>query len=45
MGEVAVEMSDQGGESAKPGPGPFYTYVVWRNLAYPKKNDTIHQML
>lgn len=34
-----------GGESAKPGPGPFYTYVVWRNLAYPKKNDTIHQML
>lgn len=26
-----------GGESAKPGPGPFFTYVVWKSLANPKK--------
>ena len=24
-----------GGESAKPGPGPFFTYCVWRSLAPP----------
>ena len=24
-----------GGETAKPGPGPFFTYVVWKSLAPP----------
>ena len=26
-----------GGETAKPGPGPFFTYVVWKSLAPPSK--------
>lgn len=35
MGRAGCRNCNPGGESAKAGPGPFFTYVVWRELTPP----------
>ena len=36
-GRAGCRNCKPGGETAKPGPGPFFTYCVWRTLIPPKK--------
>lgn len=36
VGRAGCRNSSPGGEAAKNGPGPFFTYCVWRSLAPPK---------
>jgi len=36
LGRSGCRNVQRGGETAKPGPGPFFTYVVWKSLAPPQ---------